>query len=53
MSDQIVAEIARRLARALADRAHSRLDDDAKRVAMCATELVAACAAERVELSER
>lgn len=47
MSDEGIASIARDLAQALTDRAHSRSTDDSKRVAILQTELVAACVAEQ------
>jgi len=49
MDDRTIANIARFLAKALMDRAHSRSDDDVKTVARLQTEL---CAAVRQEMSE-
>lgn len=49
MSDATIAEIARRLAEALAESGRERSDDARKRVAMIQTEL---CAEARAELEK-
>jgi len=46
MSDQSVAAIARELAKALMERARTRLPDDQKAVLFLQTQLVQECAAE-------